>query len=43
MLFALEKIHESIRRSKADVAAGRVVSNQRIFAELGMKFLFLCR
>ena len=41
--YTMEEIRESIRRSEADVAAGRVVSNERVFVELEMKFPFLCR
>lgn len=40
--YTMEEIRESIRRSEADIAAGRVVSNERVFAELEMKFPFLC-
>ena len=39
----MEDICESIRRSEADVVANRVVSNERVFAELEIKFPFLCR
>lgn len=39
----MEDICESIRRSEADVVADRVVSNERVFAELEIKFPFLCR
>lgn len=38
-----EYICESICRSEADVVADRVVSNERVFAELEMKYPFLCR
>ena len=41
--YTMEEIRESIRRSEADVAVGRVVSNERVFAELEMKYPFLCR
>ena len=39
----MEEIREAIRLSEADIAAGRVVSNERVFVELEMKFPFLCR
>lgn len=32
--YTMEEIREGIRRSEADIAAGRVVSNDRVFAEL---------
>lgn len=41
--YTMEEIREGIRRSEADIAAGRVVSNERVFVELEMKFPFLCR
>lgn len=32
--YTMEEIREGIRRSEADIAAGRVVSNERVFANV---------
>ena len=39
----MEDICESIRRSEADVVAGRVVSKERVFVGLEVKYPVLCR